>query len=62
MANCPEERSFTVPPEATEFTSAVFHPPLRNATARLLTLSPAAAAGGGGGRKGILCRVFLGGW
>jgi len=56
-----DERLFAVQPEATEFTSAEFHPPPRNAAARLPALSP-AAAGGGDGRKRILCPVFLGGW
>jgi len=44
MAICPEERLPAVPPEATEFISAEYHPPPRHATARHLILSPPPSA------------------
>jgi hypothetical protein len=49
-----------VQPEATEFTSAEFHLPPRNATARHPTLSAAAAAAAGGGGKDIFVSDLLG--
>jgi hypothetical protein len=45
-----------VQPEATEFTSAEFHHPPRNATDRLPILS--AAADGDGGAERVFCVGF----